>query len=323
MTTTPLVIASQLPPAVNQTLAERLPHAQIVPIAAGTPVDLPPQAQVLLAGPMRIHGRHVPDQPPPGWPWGLRWVQVFSSGIDSYPDWLFQLPVATGRGANARPIAEFALAAIFAAAKQLPAVWQATAPDAPASPRPQLAAVQGATVGIVGFGAIGRILAHKALALGAQVQVLRRSSQALDLPQATRARDLHQLLADSDHVVLAAPATPATRGMIDAQALAVAKPGLHLVNVARGALVDHEALLAALDSGRLGLATLDVTEPEPLPQDHPLRRHPRVRLSGHIAGSSPDLFDNVLAIFLHNLRAWQAGEPLRNRVQADEHAAAA
>ncbi|WP_208803659.1 NAD(P)-dependent oxidoreductase [Xanthomonas hyacinthi] len=277
---------------------------------------------MLFAGPMRIHGRDVPDHAPAGWPYGLRWIQVFSSGIDSYPDWLFDLPVATGRGSNAVAIAEFALAAIFAAAKQLPAVWRMGTPDAPRLPRPQLASVQGSRIGVVGYGAIGRALAEKAIALGAHVQVVRRSALPLDLPQAVRADDLRQLFAESDHIVLAVPLTPTTRGMVDARLLEAAKPGLHLVNVARGGLLDHAALLAALDDGRIGVATLDVTEPEPLPPEHPLRSHPGVRLSSHIAGASPDLFDNVLAIFLHNLRAWQAGEPLSNRVRAEDHAAA-
>ncbi|MFT4103224.1 MAG: NAD(P)-dependent oxidoreductase [Burkholderiaceae bacterium] len=315
----PLVIASQLPAHVNDALARRLPWARIVPIAPGAPGGVPADANVLLAGPMRIYGRHVPNQAPAGWPWNLRWIQVFSSGIDSYPDWLFDLPVATARGSNAVAIAEFALAAIFAAAKQLPQVWQ-TAADAP---RPQLTSVQGSRIGIVGYGAIGKTLARKALALGAKVQVARRSAQAPDLPQVERVRDLAQLFAESDHVVLAAPLTPGTRGLIGARVLEAAKPGLHLVNVARGGLLDHDALLRALDDGRVGVATLDVTEPEPLPPEHPLRRHPRVRLSAHIAGSSPDLFDNVLVIFLHIVRSWQAGEPLRNRVRDEERAVAA
>jgi phosphoglycerate dehydrogenase-like enzyme len=311
-----LVIASQLPAGVNEQLARRLPAARIVPVPPGNPAGLPPEARILFASPMRIKDQHVPDEPPAGWPYGLKWVQLLSSGIDAYPSWLFDLPVTTARGSSAHAIAEFALAAIFAAAKQLPAIWISSADGWDWSRRPRLAPVRGSTVGIVGFGAIGRALAEKAVAVGAQVLATRRSDQPLDLPGAERAADLASLFARSDHVVIAAPLTPQTRGLVNAKLLAAAKPGLHLINISRGSLIDHEALARALDAGQVGLATLDVTEPEPLPPGHAFYVHPRVRLSPHISGSSPDLFDNVLAIFLRNLEAFQSGRPFENLVDA-------
>ncbi|MGA1860645.1 NAD(P)-dependent oxidoreductase [Azospirillum sp. 11R-A] len=116
--------------------------------------------------------------------------------------------------------------------------------------------------------------------------------------------------------MLALPLTAATRGLVGAGLLAQAKAGLHLVNVARGALVDQDALLAAIDSGRIANATLDVTDPEPLPAGHPFYRHPAIRLTPHVSWSAPD-FDRRLADrILANLDAYARGEPLRDVVDA-------
>ena len=112
----------------------------------------------------------------------------------------------------------------------------------------------------------------------------------------------------------ATPATAATRHLIDAAAFDALKPGAHLVNVARGALVDQDALLAALDSGRVATASLDVVDPEPLPEGHPLYAHPGVRLSPHISWSAPDTMDRTVALFAENLRRYRAGRPLQGVV---------
>ena len=107
------------------------------------------------------------------------------------------------------------------------------------------------------------------------------------------------MVGSADHILLALPATDATRSVIDAAILARAKPGAHLINVARGSVLDQQALLDALDAGALGFATLDVTEPEPLPAGHPLWTHPRVRLTPHVASNYTvvrrALFDKIAA----------------------------
>lgn len=300
-----LTVASQWSDAVNAGLRQR--GLTVLDIPEGIPSDVPAQAQVLLlAPPFKWGGRNAPR--PAGWPFDLRWVQLATAGIDFFPDWLFDGPqVTSARGVTADAIAEFALAAIFASAKKLPEIWI----DDPAQWKPNtLQRVGGATLGIVGFGAIGQALARRALALGMRVLYTRRGDTAPEVDGVERAPSLEALFARSDHVVLAVPGTPATQQFVDRALLAHAKPGLHLVNIARGSLVDQDALIEALDSGRLALATLDVTTPEPLPAGHRLYSHPRVRLSPHTSPISPDTPQRLLGKFIASLERYQAGLPL-------------
>jgi phosphoglycerate dehydrogenase-like enzyme len=118
--------------------------------------------------------------------------------------------------------------------------------------------------------------------------------------------------------VLAAPATPRTRHLLDADAFAKVKRGVHLVNIARGALVDQDALRVALDDGRVAAATLDTVEPEPLPEGHWMYDHPAVRLSAHVSWYTPALLARTIEQFLDNLDRYVAGESLRDVVDPDE-----
>jgi phosphoglycerate dehydrogenase-like enzyme len=146
------------------------------------------------------------------------------------------------------------------------------------------------------------------------VRALRRSGAPSGVPGVEIARDLGSLLAGADHLVLAAPSTRETRHLLGAAALARVKPSLHLVNVSRGDLVDQDALRAALDDGRVALASLDCVDPEPLPAGHWLYAHPRVRVSPHISWSMPGALDLLIEPFVENLRRFAAGEPLLHRV---------
>ncbi len=130
--------------------------------------------------------------------------------------------------------------------------------------------------------------------------------------------DLAELLASSDHVVIAAPATDRTEHLIDAAALSRMKPGAHLVNVARGSLIDQDALVAALDEGGLARATLDVVDPEPLPAGHPLFRHDRVRLSPHVSWSSPRTLRRTMGLFVENIDRYRDGQELLGTVDLKE-----
>ena len=311
-----LVIASQLDEDFNEVIRQRLakthPEVRVISVPIGVPSDLPAEVSVLLARPINVRGYLAPDTPPPGWPYGLHWIQVVSSGIDFYPKWLFNgPPVSTSRGSAAENIAEFALAAIFAATKRLPDIWVHDAQWNFTALTP----LKGTTLGILGFGAIGRSLATKAQALGINVLALRQSQTPFEVEGVESARDIHELFSRSDHLVLAAPLIDSTRHIVDSAVLGSAKPGLHLVNIARGGLLDHGALLEALDSGHIGLASLDVTEPEPLPDGHPLYAHPRVRLSPHTSAISSNSRHEIADSFLTNLERFLNGLPLEN--QAD------
>jgi len=288
------IIASQLDAQANQHLRDHLPDHHVIDIAPGQ-LALQAPADVFILRPINVRGQRV-DSPPPGWPWGLKWVQLVSSGIDFYPPWVFQgAQVTSGKGANAEHVAEFALALVFAAAKQLPGLWVKDA-DWRLTP---LAPLRGRTLGILGFGSIGQSLARKAVA---------------DVPGVVRAADLQQLFAGSDHLVLAAPLTAATRGLVGREVLAHARPGLHLINIARGGLLDQQALLEALNSGLIGRASLDVTDPEPLPAGHPLYHHPRVFLSPHTSAISEDGYPAFLEAFIANFHRYREQAPLANLV---------
>jgi phosphoglycerate dehydrogenase-like enzyme len=307
-----LIIASQLDGSFNEALAEHAADVEIIASPRGAPADLPRGAQVLVAAPFRKAGGLFDAAPPAGWPFDLKWVQLVSVGIDFYPPWLFDGPVVTSaRGSSAVALAEFALAAIFAAAKRLPDIWIDRAEAWTPTP---LAMVEGGVLGLVGFGSIGEALAPRAQALGLKVLAVRRSRAPPLVPGVELLADIGELFERSDHVVLAAPATSETVGLVNRSLLARAKPGLHLINVARGALIDDDALLEAVDSGRVGLASLDVTHPEPLPAGHRFYTHPRVRLSPHTSVHTPNTRINLAALFAQNLDRFRQGAPLADVV---------
>jgi phosphoglycerate dehydrogenase-like enzyme len=118
--------------------------------------------------------------------------------------------------------------------------------------------------------------------------------------------------------VVAAPATARTQHLLDADAFAKVKPGVHLVNIARGALVDQDALRSALDDGRVAVATLDTVDPEPLPAGHWMYDHPQVRLSAHVSWYTPELLGRALEQFADNLDRYVAGQPLQDVVDPVE-----
>jgi phosphoglycerate dehydrogenase-like enzyme len=305
-----LIVASQFDSKVNALLAQRTGLA-VRDVAPGPLTELPPGADVVFALPAPKGQSLLHTPAPRGWS-DVQWVQLASVGIDYYPDWLFDGPVVTSaRGTASIAIAEYVLAAIFTAAKRIPEIWLHQAGD---WRRLQLGLVQGSTLGLYGFGSIGQVLAQRALALGIKVLALRRSDAPFGLEGVERAESLEQLVARSDHLVLAAPSTPDTRHAINHAALAHARPGLHLINIARGNLVDHQALLEALDEGRVALATLDVTDPEPLPAGHAFYSHPRVRLSPHIAPSTDQIVPALINKFVLNLDRFRSGQPLADVV---------
>ncbi|MFZ4585883.1 MAG: NAD(P)-dependent oxidoreductase [Acidimicrobiia bacterium] len=239
----------------------------------------------------------------------VRWLHMESTGVDKVPDAWFDLgiTVTCARGVHAVPIAEFAVACILEHEKRMPEIWVHEPHDPMAFTLGQLS---GCTVGIVGFGGIGAACAQRLLPFGVRVKALRRTGVESPVHGVEMVTSLDAVLADADHVVLAAPLTDATRRMIDDATFAAMKPGVHLVNVARGELVDHDALRRALDANVVARASLDVTDPEPPPEGHWLYSHPKVFVSPHVSWSSPEGFGPIIDGFCAELARYLRGEPL-------------
>jgi phosphoglycerate dehydrogenase-like enzyme len=186
--------------------------------------------------------------------------------------------------------------------------WMGVPHEPPANP------VTGKTVGIVGTGAIGREVAWRCQALGLRVLGLRRSPQPEPgFQEVVGPGELPSLLGASDFLVLAAPLTPETRGLLGEAELRMMKPSAYLINVARGALVVEDDLVRALREGWIAGACLDVFEREPLPPDNPLWGLENVMITPHYSYSSPDGIDRAVEEFEGNLARYQRGEPLANQ----------
>jgi phosphoglycerate dehydrogenase-like enzyme len=251
----------------------------------------------------------------------LRWIHSPAAGVG---DMLFPEMVATAititnsSGILADSIAEHVLAATLALFRRLPVafarqaarVWAQDELMMPA-PRP----VYGATMGIVGLGTIGSAVARLAAANGMRVVATRRRAEpAGGIDRVYPAERLYDLLAESDVVVLAAPLTPETRGLIGRSELRAMKRSAILINVGRGKLVREAELADELARGTLAGAALDVFEREPLDPASPLWTLPNVLLTPHAAGMRPDYWEAVTGLFERNLRRFEQGEPLLNVV---------
>lgn len=301
-----LIIASQLEEDFNEGLRAHAVGPTVIAAPSEQPWTIANDADVLLVRPSPSWRANRALPKPAAWPGRLRWVYSASAGVDFYPPWLLEAPLVTcGRGVASEEIADYVLAAIYLRAKDLEAV-RARGPEQWINvPLGQLA---GTTVGIVGFGAIGKAVARRALAAGAQVIAVRRQPLPSEVEGVEILPDLAALFARADHIVLAVPGTPESAALINAAVLDHARPSAHLINVGRGSVLDQDALVHALDAGSLGFATLDVTEPEPLPPGHPLWTHPQVRLTPHVSSNHTlvrdVLFDRVAA----NLDRFARGE---------------
>ncbi|KQM19002.1 NAD(P)-dependent oxidoreductase [Novosphingobium sp. Leaf2] len=304
-----LIIASQFDAAFNQELAQHPSRPVIVSAAPDAPWTAANDADVLLAAPTPAWlARPAPR--PDVWPGRLQWVYCGSAGVDFYPEWLLDAPLVTcGRGVASDEIAEYVIAAIFAQAKGLDAATIHARGD---WRQRSLGQVSGTTIGIVGLGAIGSAVARRGIALGAHVIAVRRSGPETQLGAGLAGVELAGSMAElatrAHHIVLALPATAETRRLVDAGFLSRVRPDAHLINVARGSVVDHDALLLALDEDHLAFATLDVTDPEPLPEGHRLYTHPKVRLTPHIASNFQRVRHRLLAKVHDDLSRYTRGE---------------
>lgn len=247
----------------------------------------------------------------------VEWIHVTAAGVDSL---LFDelrdsdVVVTNARGVFDRPIAEYVLGAVLAHAKdsrfsfelQSKRSWQ----------HRETRSILGARALVVGTGGIGREIARLLRVAGLEVRGVGRVSRSSDpdFGDVIASDDLAAEVGWANHVVLAAPLTEATRGLVDSQVLSAMKSDAHLLNIARGPLVDEAALVKALQDGRIGGATLDVFDREPLPPEHPLWDAPGVTITAHMSGDVVGWRDTLARQFATNVRRWLAGDPLLNVV---------
>ena len=255
------------------------------------------------------------------WPMAprVRWVHTLSAGLDGllFPALVESpVPLTNARGAFSDALAEFVIGAVLFFAKdfrrlvlsQMARKWEQF----------DIAEIGGQTLGLVGYGDIGRAVASRASALGLKVVALRRRPElSPDDPYVTHVFSVDgmaEMLGQSDYVVVVAPLTDASRGMIGETEFESMKPGAVLINVGRGPVVNEPALVRALEQRRIRGAALDVFDTEPLPASHPFYNLDNVLLSPHSADHTPDWKERTMRVFLENFERFRCGEPLLNVV---------
>jgi phosphoglycerate dehydrogenase-like enzyme len=283
----------------GERIRSAFPEAEVIDVW-GDPPDDDLRADVLFGG----WGPHSAE-----YARRVEWVQLGGTGIDKVPrDILDAGTVTCARGASAVPISEWVLGTMLAFEKRFPDVWLHEPPEHWNFAK--LGGLHGKTLAIVGFGGIGQAIAERALPFEMRVLAVRRTEAPSPIEGVELRGAFDDVIGEADHLVLAVPLTERTRGMLGATALAAVKPGVHLVNIARGGLVDQDALRDALDDGRVAMASLDTVDPEPLPAGHWLYEHPQVRLSAHVSWASHQELEAPLQLFLANLGRFARGEPL-------------
>lgn len=250
----------------------------------------------------------------------LEWVHVAAAGVDAM---MFEelgasdVVVTNAHGVFDRPIAEFVLASVLAHDKQLHlskhlqqrSVWK----------HRELSRTAGTRALVAGTGGIGRATARLLRAAGMDIAGIGRTGRTADPDFGTiyPSDEIAEHVGWADHLVLIAPLTEKTRHMVDATVLTAMKPSAHLINVGRGALVDEDALLLALQSGKIAAASLDVFDTEPLPTTHPFWSMNNVHVSAHMCGDVIGWRDSLADQFLSNLKLWTTGGRLANVVDKE------
>jgi phosphoglycerate dehydrogenase-like enzyme len=256
---------------------------------------------------------------------GLRWAQSGSAGVDRYitiPELMSrdEVVLTNMKGMYGPVIAEHVFAMLLSRTRNLPHFLDAgRRGEWDRSRTSTMGALQDGTMLVVGLGGIGSEIAMRAHAFNMRVLATARTERPAPpyVDVLGTASDLDELLPQADVVVLAVPLTDETRGMINRETIARMKDGAWLVNIARGAVVDTDALVEALDAGKIGAAFLDVTDPEPLPEGHTLWDRDNVLITPHVAARAELSGERRLALMLDNFRRFGSGEPLLNVVDKE------
>lgn len=253
----------------------------------------------------------------------LKWIHSTAAAVHQlmFPELVASPVIVTNaRTVHAVCMAEHTMSLLLALARRLPAavrhqlesrwaqqpIWEESSPIE----------INGRVLGLVGLGAIGSEVARRARVFGMRIVAIKRHPQrnAEAADEVYPPEELNRLLEKADFVVLCAPATAETRGMISYPQLDAMKKNAYLINVSRGTLVDEQALVGALETGQIAGAALDVTAEEPLPSESPLWRAPHLLITPHMAAVSERLWHRHAALLLSNLERWFAGQELENIV---------
>lgn len=271
----------------------------------------------------------------------LRWVQGHYAGIDHVADHPLvqsqEVTITTMSGASAPQMAEFALMSMLALGHRLPEIMRSTPAerwDEARYTRFEPIEMRSSTVGIIGYGSIGREIARQCQALGAEVLAIKHDLkhltdqgymlEGLGDPEAEIPKRIYppeaikSMTSLCDFVVISVPLTSETTGMVDDEVFKAMKPKSFLIDISRGTVVNHGALIEALNSGHLAGAALDVYPVEPLPESSPLWEMNNVILSPHLAGASPHYMSRAIDLFAANLKRYFADEPLLNVYTPEE-----
>jgi D-2-hydroxyacid dehydrogenase (NADP+) len=294
-------------------IREQLPSIELAVLDPLGEQDVPHAAEELDAlfsfGQFVNDGIFQPGKAP-------RWVQSLGTGVDGLADRIDagSTLLTSARGVHSACVSETAMALMLALARDLPGLLLAQRERrwmmGPAN------LLYGKTVGIVGVGIIAEALARRCAAFDMRVEGVSGRDIAPGFERMHGYADLANAVAGFDYLVLLAPLSDQTRNIVDAHVFARMKPGSFLINVARGGLIDEDALIAALAQGKPTAAALDVFAVEPLPADSPLWTVPNLLISPHAAGQHKDYADHVMPIVSHNFAAWCAGriDDMINRI---------
>ena len=294
--------------AVNYIRVEEIkkafPNVNFIDVSPGVELDQELRGEIFLVTPTRDTA-----ELPKFLDKGVKWVHIMTHGVDGLPfEMLGDCVVTCSRGASSVPIAEWAVTMILSHTKKIPESWISEEPEnwflAP------LETLSGATVALLGFGSINQEIAKRLEPFGCRIVAVRNNKSELSGTNIEILPTLEEGVSEADHVVIGLPLTEETRHIVNDRLMKLMKPGAHLVNIARGDIVDQEALFENLESGQISRASLDVVSPEPLPEGHWLYTDPRVKLSAHISWASPDFLDQLHDLFSSNLKKWLSGLPL-------------
>ena len=249
----------------------------------------------------------------------VQWIHSLSAGLESilFPALVEStVPMTNGRGVFKESLGEFVVASILHFAKDLRRMVRSQ--EAGRWDQFDVEMVAGKTLGVIGYGEIGRAAAVRAHALGMKIHVIRRRPQLSDedpiVSKSFTVAERAEMMAGVDYLLAAAPLTEETRGLVGAAELARMKPSAVVINVGRGPVIDEAALIAALRDGTIKGAALDVFDKEPLPEGHAFWGLSNVLLSPHCADHTATWTDEAMQFFLENLGRYESGQPLLNLV---------